>query len=140
VRSAGVTCAKLAVLCGLRAVSEEGYMKYLLPCLIASLFVSGCSTRIADLTVISPHNVSLKHVDIDSMSQVKHVEGVDKAPIVLFFPLGQPNLEEAISDALRKGGGDLMTDVTVYEEAWWAVLFGQKALRVKGTVVKTRGN
>ena len=115
-------------------------MRNILAGLVAGLLLTGCSTRIADLTVISPHNVSMKHVDIDKMPQTKNVEGVDKVPIVLFFPLGQPNLEEAIADALHKAGGDLMTDVTVYQEAWWAVLFGQQALRVKGTVVKTRGN
>lgn len=114
-------------------------MKPILTFILAGVLLAGCSTRIADLTVISPHNVSLKHTDIDNLPQVKQVEGVDKVPIVLFFPIGQPNLEEAIADALQKGGGDLMTDVTVYQEAWWAVLFGQQGLRVKGTVVKTRG-
>ncbi|MFN4896566.1 MAG: hypothetical protein ACK5GN_03030 [Pseudomonadota bacterium] len=100
--------------------------------------LSGCSVRVADLTAISPHNVNLSRVDVDKLPQVKNIEGVDKKPIVFIFPLGQPNLEEAIADALRKGDGDMMTDVTVYQEGWWALLFGERSLRVRGTVVKTR--
>lgn len=105
--------------------------------LVISLF--GCSVRVGDLTMISSKSVDLEMVDLDAVPQVSGVSGKDTKFIFLFIPLGSPQLEQAIDEALRKGGGDLMTDVAIYQDFWWALLFGQTTIRVEGTVAKTRG-
>lgn len=105
---------------------------------IALMLLTGCATRLGDMSVISTRNVTLDRVDLDSLPQVKGVTGKDSKFMFLFIPLGFPHLEDAIDDALDKGGGDVMVDAVVHRQGWW-FLIGENALKVKGTVVKTRG-
>lgn len=104
---------------------------------LAALLLSGCSTHLADISVISNKNVELDSVDLDISTQVKDITGTDEKFIFLFIPFGQPQLKEALNDALRKGHGDLMIDASVYRRNWW-FLVGQDAIEIRGTVVKTR--
>ena len=105
---------------------------------LALMLLSGCATRLGDMSVISTRNVSLDEVDLDSLPQVKGVTGKDSKFIFLFIPFGVPHLEDAIDDALDKGDGDVMVDAIVHRQGWW-FLIGETSLKVKGTVVKTRG-
>jgi len=104
-----------------------------------ALVGSGCMTRIGDMTMVSTRNVSLDKLDIDKLPQTPNVVGCDSRFILVFIPLGIPHLKDAVDDALNKGGGDLMTDVAIYQGGWW-FLVGQIKWQVKGTVVKTRGH
>lgn len=103
-----------------------------------ALFVSGCTQRIGDMTVITNRLVNLDRVDLDKLPTKKRVIGEDSRWMVLFIPLGMPTLKDAVDDALNKGGGDVMTDAVVRETFWWAILFGKMGLVVEGDVVKTR--
>lgn len=105
---------------------------------IALMLLTGCATRLSDMSVISTRNVSLNEVDLDNLPQVKGVTGKDSKFIFLFIPFGTPHLEDAIDDALDKGDGDVMVDAIVHRQGWW-FLIGETSLKVKGTVVKTRG-
>lgn len=100
--------------------------------------LTACSTRVADLTVVSPNTVSMKKLNLDELPSTRNVVGRDSSFVFLFIPLGLPNLEEAISDALAKGEGDLMIDTVIYRDAWSLLLFGHRTLRVQGTVINTR--
>jgi hypothetical protein len=102
------------------------------------LGTTGCVTRLGDMTVLSTRNVTLSKVDLDRMPQVKGITGRDSKFIILCIPLGIPHLEDAVDEALNKGGGDVMVDAVVHQEGWW-FLVGQTALTVKGSVVNTRG-
>lgn len=102
------------------------------------MLLSGCSTRLGDFSVISTRNVSLDRVDLDALPQTRGVTGKDTSFIFLLIPFGFPHLEDAIDDALDKGGGDIMIDGVLRSTIWW-LLIGQSTLSVKGTVVKTRG-
>ncbi len=102
------------------------------------LFLAGCAYRIGDMTVLSTRGVNLDKIDLDKMPQTKNVSGTDSKFIFLFIPLGFPHLENAVDDALDKGGGDLMIDAVIQSEGWWFII-GQTAISVKGNVVKTRG-
>ena len=110
-------------------------------CLMAALgcLGAGCMTRIGDMTMLSTRSVSLDKMDIDKLPQTRNVMGRDSKFIFICIPLGVPHLKDAVDDALSKGGGDLMTDVAIYQGGWW-FLFGETTLEVRGTVVKTRGN
>jgi|LGVE01.1.fsa_nt_gb hypothetical protein len=109
-----------------------------LMCLLGLIFICGCATRLADLTIASTRNVALDEVDLDSLPQTQGVVGEDSSFVFLFIPFGFPHLEDAIDDALDKAGGDVMLDAIIYSKSWW-FLVGQNKLEVKGTVVKTRG-
>jgi hypothetical protein len=77
-------------------------------------------------------------VNLDTLPQKRSVEGEDMPWLILFFPLGIPHLETAVDDALAKGDGDVMLDAVITSEGWW-FLVGRSGLKVRGTVVKTRG-
>ena len=109
-------------------------------CIICMFLISGCSLRLADFSVISTKNVNLDKVDLDAMPQTKGVRGVDSNFMFLFIPFGFPHIENAIDEALEKGGGDVMIDTVLYSKGWSILLIGQNTLEVKGTVVKTRHN
>ena len=102
------------------------------------IFLSGCTTHITDLSMISNKNINLEKIDIDRAPQRKLVEGEDSKFIFLFFPLGTPKIKEAVNDALQKGNGDLIVDASLYAKSWW-FLVGQTSIQIKGTVVDTRG-
>jgi hypothetical protein len=98
----------------------------------------GCQIRQADLTAISTRNVSLDRVDLDKL-QGSRVHGEDSAFVFLFIPFGFPHLEDAIDEALNRGGGDLLTDAVVHQSGWWFIV-GQSTITVDGVAVKTRGS
>ena len=65
--------------------------------LIGLCFLStGCTQRLVDFTAISTKNVKMASSEVGS-----RVEGADCVPVV-FFPLGQPNMKEAIDRAIEK--------------------------------------
>jgi hypothetical protein len=99
--------------------------------------MSGCTTRIGDMTVISSKTVNLDRIDIDKCPQTKNVVGRDSRFVFLFIPFGVPHLKDAVDDALAKGNGDLITDAAFYSTEWW-FLIGEHTLEVRGTVVQTR--
>lgn len=121
---------------------EEGMrtnsIRYLWVVLGIAVLLSGCSMRIADMTMITTRIVSLDRVDLDKLPTKQRVVGEDTRWTVLFIPLGTPTLKDAVDDALSKGGGDIMTDVVVRRVAWTAILFGMESIQVEGEVVKTR--
>ena len=99
--------------------------------------VAGCRTRVGDLTVVTTRNVNLDSVDLDTKPTLRNVEGRDTVFMFLFIPFGFPHLEDAVDDALDKGNGDVMTDVSIHQGGWW-FLVGESYIAVQGDVVRTR--
>ena len=106
--------------------------------LVLAIFISGCTTHLTDLSVVSNKNINLETINIDKLPQKKGVVGRDEKFVFLIIPLGHPTIKEAVNDALKKGDGDLMIDTSVYVTNWW-FLIGQTGIEVKGTVVNTKG-
>ena len=96
--------------------------------LVALLTVAGCTRRLGDFTALSTKNVPLKY------EPGRSVRGRDCVVDVLGIPIGFPNLEEAVDDAVGSRGNALVNQVT-YQSAWTAILFGQQCIEVKGEVV-----
>ena len=90
------------------------------------VFSWGCAQRLTDFTVISTKNVVVEG------KQGQRVKGEDK---VLFCLAGfkQPNLKEAIDQAIEKGGGDALVDGVVYYKA-----FPMAGYEIEGTIVNTK--
>ena len=94
------------------------------------LFVVGCSTRMGDFTILSSKNVDIG----GKYKKLERHSGSDITPYILFFPIGEPNLEEAVDECLEIGQGDLLTNVLVETSSWWAILYGQQIITVTGDV------
>ncbi len=90
--------------------------------------VSGCSLRLGDFTAISTKNVPVRYDTSVS------VTGKDCAPNFLGIPLGMPNLQEAVDDAIGSNGNALVNQVT-YQSARTVIVFGQQCLEVQGEAV-----
>lgn len=106
--------------------------KVLLFCLF---LLAGCSTHLSDITVISNKNIELDKINLDKLPQKKWAVGTDTKFVFLFIPFGNPQIKEALNDAL--GDGDLMLDATLRHK-YWFFPFGFTQLEIEGNVVKTR--
>jgi hypothetical protein len=82
--------------------------------------------------------ISTKNVDLTKASQFKRgnnrVNGEDGVYWILYFPLGSPNLKEAVDRAIEKIPGCIaLVDGVVYHESWWAILTGYSSYVIEGT-------
>ena len=75
-------------------------MKKLLVSVLAmsTIAFTGCSVRMADMTVASTKNYNLNS---NQFVKGQRVTGEDKVPVVL-FPLGIPNFKTAVDRAIEK--------------------------------------
>lgn len=103
---------------------------------IAFLAASGCSTRLVDFTIISTKNVAMR---FEEGGMGPRVEGKDEVWSILGIPLGVPNLEEAIDDAIEKSGPqyDALTDGVVYSYFYWFLLTSVNGFKVEGTPISS---
>lgn len=106
--------------------------------LVCFLCLCGCRSHMTDITMISTKNIDLNKTNIDAAPTKKNVIGSDKAFVLVFIPLGFPTLQGAVNDALKNGGGDLITNASIYRTDWWFIV-GQIGIEVTGDVVNTKG-
>ena len=105
--------------------------------LVFTLGISvGCTVRVADLTLVSTKNIDLNNTHLDAR-QGKRMKGEDCVvwPLGL-IPLGVPNLEEAVDDALEKANGNIMIDEVTYNKGAYFILASISCIQVEGTVLK----
>jgi len=100
---------------------------------VLTLLGVGCDQRIADFTVISTRNVDLSRMGEYEKSAVR-VRGKDYIPLFLFFGTDRdPDLKEAIDDALNEVPGAVaLIDGVIYKRDWWFI-FGEDSLIIEGT-------
>jgi len=89
--------------------------------------LSGCSTRLADCTLMSTKNIYCKNVDLTKLEQKKCVKGKD----IKFWGIGS-NMKNAADKALESANGNLIIDPVIYYESVPLICGGYV---VKGTVV-----
>lgn len=108
------------------------FVNVLLACLVVS-FLTGCTIRIVDFTVISTKNVK-----VPTVAKGKRVTGED-CVVVFLFPLGIPNMKEAIDEAIEGAGPeyDALVDGVVYSINR-SFLIGQTCYKVEGTPINTK--
>ena len=102
-------------------------------CLTILLMSSACVNRMTDFTLISTKNSNIQ------VKKLNRVEGSNCANLIFgFIPIGtfQPNLKEAIDNAIEKnGGGELLVDGVVYSKLFWIPLvFSRYCYAVEGTL------
>lgn len=110
-------------------------IKQLLVVLCLGLFVTSCTTRLTDFTVLSSKNVDLSQMGKYERGKDR-VEGEDIAHIILFIPTGMPNLKEAIDRAIEATPGCVaLADGVVSSRAFWFLVYGQNAYIVEGSPI-----
>jgi len=116
------------------------YLQLLIATAAVALLSSGCVVNHGDFNVLSNKTIRLSEFELEKADRAKGVVGKDVTHIILFIPTGgDPRFEEAMDDALEKGGGDVITDASVKQWFWYIpYIYGQSGWSVKGDVVKTR--
>lgn len=100
-----------------------------------ALTVSACTERVGDFTLISTKNVDFSKPASEAAG-AKRVTESDCAPTVLIFPIGRPDLKEAVDRALEAGRGNLMIDQVTYYRYWYIPpIYGERCIVAEGTVV-----
>ena len=105
--------------------------KVVLAVIAASAVMSGCTVRVADMTV-----ASTKNYNINSSKFVKgaRVIGEDNYPVII-FPTGIPNMKTAMDHAIQKDECAVgLTDV-VMSQLNHSFLFGMIGFRVEGDLI-----
>ena len=102
--------------------------------ILTSVIFSGCSMRIADMTVASTKNYNLNS---NQFVKGERVDGEDKVPVVL-IPLGVPNFKTAVDRAIEKDRCAVALSDVVITQLNHAFLIGQIGYRVEGTQVIDR--
>ncbi len=107
---------------------------------VVLLAPAGCVVRQGDFTVLSTKLIRTSNFDLSGADRVRGVQGEDMAHIIFIIPTKQnPNIEDAIDNALEKENGDVMTDVVVESYSWYIpYIYGRAGWRVQGDVVRTR--
>lgn len=97
---------------------------------------AGCSQHIGNFSGLATGTYRPENINGSNLV-AKDVLGETCKSIILFFPLGYPKLDEAVSNATAKSGGDFMMNSRVYSNSWWFLLYGQNCFKVEGDVYKT---
>jgi len=99
--------------------------------IVSALILTGCSQRIADLTVASTKNFNLNS---GQLVKGKRVTGVDTKAVIL-FPLGVPSVKEAADNAIEQDTCAVgLSDVAVDSE-FFAFLVGYMKYKVEGDLI-----
>jgi hypothetical protein len=107
-------------------------MPLLLICLFVILLSVGCvsRSRVADLTIAASKNISSLEGAVDlGIHEGKACKGVWSGTL--------PSMEDALDEAVERGGGNAMTDAVIYFKPG-ACLFDKNCWEVKGRVIKTK--
>jgi hypothetical protein len=106
--------------------------------LVGTLGLGGCITDQGTLQVVAlkSNPEELQRIEIGKRAVRREVVGRDtRVTSVLLVPtFDGPDLERAVSDALERGGGDLMVGAHVRTIEYW-FLVGWSVLEVRGDVV-----
>ena len=109
-------------------------MNKFLALVVGVMMVTGCSSRVADLTVASTKNYNLNSNKFVKGARVK---AEDSAPVVI-FPLGIPNVKTAIDRAIEKDRCSVALSDIVVTQFNYSFLFGKFGYLVEGTQVIDR--
>ncbi len=110
-------------------------MKNFLVCM-AVLCLTGCVNRIGDFTVASTKNIDIKRT-LHVVDSTRRVRGIDRKHMILFIPLGIPNIKEAMDNAEEKAPKCVgLSDVTL-KAGWFYIpyVYGQFWYDVEGNPV-----
>lgn len=111
-------------------------MRKIVVALIAVSMILGlisCTMRLTDFTVLSTKNIDFTH-SANFERGKSRVEGEDVAHILLFIPIGVPNMKEAVDRAIESVPGAVaLVDGVLSARGFWIFLYGQNVYIIEGT-------
>lgn len=99
--------------------------------LLGAVITSGCTIRVADMTVGSTKNYNLNAA---KFVKGPRVTGEDTVPVVL-FPLGLPNMKTAIDHAIEKDKCAVGLSDVVVSQLNHSFLVGLVGYRAEGNLI-----
>lgn len=109
-------------------------MKKVLAVVLSALVLSGCSIRVADLTVGSTKNYNING---NKFVTGARVTAEDSYPVIL-FPTGIPNMKTAIDRAIEKDKCAVGLSNVVITQLNHAFIFGKIGIRAEGNLIIDR--
>ncbi|WP_338561951.1 hypothetical protein [Erwinia sp. E_sp_B04_7] len=109
-------------------------MKKILAVVLGAMILSGCSIRIADLTVGSTKNYNINGNKFVTGPRVK---AEDSYPVIL-FPTGIPNMKTAIDRAIENDKCAVGLSNVVITQLNHAFIFGKIGIRAEGNLIIDR--
>jgi len=109
-------------------------MKKVIIVALGALLLTGCSARVADMTVASTKNYNLNS---NQFVKGARVTGEDSAAVVI-FPLGIPNVKTAMDRAIEKNRCAVALSDVVVTQFTYAFLVGKFGYTIEGTQVIDR--
>lgn len=106
-------------------------MKKVIAVALGALLLSGCSIRVADLTVGSTKNYNING---NKFITGPRVTAEDSYPVVL-FPLGIPNMKTAIDKAIENDKCAVGLSNLVITQLNHAFIFGKIGIRAEGNLI-----
>jgi hypothetical protein len=97
----------------------------------AVMAVSGCTIRVADMTVGSTKNYNINSA---KFAKGKRVIGEDTYPVIL-FPLGIPNVKNAMDEAIEQDRCAVGLSDVVVSQLNHAFIFGSIGYRIEGDLI-----
>lgn len=102
---------------------------------LTALILSSCSQRVFDFTMVSTKNIDLSNAGTFKRANTR-VKGEHGVYMVIYIPLGAPNLKMAIDKAIESTPGAIaLVDGVVYYKSWWAIVTGYTGYVVEGTAL-----
>ncbi|HBP47497.1 hypothetical protein GHO42_14865 [Pseudomonas sp. FSL R10-0056] len=105
--------------------------KLFLAVVIGSLALSGCTIRVADMTVASSKNYN---INAGKFTKGVRVIGEDRYPVVI-IPFGLPNIKTAMDNAIQKDRCAVGLSDVVMSQLNHSFLFGTIGYRVEGDLI-----
>ena len=109
-------------------------MKKILFLVLSSIILSGCTARVADMTVASTKNYNLNSNKFVKGARVK---GEDSVPVII-MPLSMPNVKNAMDKAIEKNKCAVALSDVVVTQYNHSFVFGKLGFIVEGTEVIDR--
>ncbi|MCX7862424.1 MAG: hypothetical protein N2449_05455 [Bacteroidales bacterium] len=99
----------------------------------ALILLNSCSQRLMDFTIVSTKNVDLSKAGTFTRGKMR-TEGKDLVHMIIYIPIGIPNMKEAIDKAIEKVPGAVaLVDGVLYHKSFWFLVYGQTMYVVEGT-------
>lgn len=98
---------------------------------LALPFIAGCTGTTGHLALAATGFIDPGQLRLDTPP--RHVVGRSCLQVIVLFPTNMPNFGNAIADALRQGGGQVLTDVRIgYELKYVPFVYGTACYVAEG--------
>jgi hypothetical protein len=98
---------------------------------VAACLSAGCVASTGHLAVATTRSIDPDR--LLSTAPPQHVIGRSCIDLIVVVPTGMPNFGEAVADALRQTGREVLTDVTIrYEIAYFPLVYGTACYVAEG--------